>query len=80
MCSGCLIMGSEWNILSVTCGNSYCDNIYLVSTSELISSILVHCEYPYVHHGLVGNRDKFPSCQCEFVVSCSNDEDQTALK
>ena len=34
----------------------------------------------YIHHGLVGHRNKFPSCQCELLVSCGNDEDQTALK
>jgi hypothetical protein len=34
----------------------------------------------YIYHGLVGNRNKFPSCQCELLVSCGNDEGQTALK
>jgi len=34
----------------------------------------------YIHHGPVAHRNKFPSCQCELLVSCGNDEDQTALK
>ena len=34
----------------------------------------------YIHHGPVAHRNKFPSCQCELLVSCGNDDDQTALK
>ena len=34
----------------------------------------------YIQHGLVGDRNKFPSSQCELLIGCGNDEDQTALK
>ena len=34
----------------------------------------------YIQHGLVGNRNKFPSCQCELLISWGNGEDQSALK
>ena len=40
---------------------------------------LLH-EYSYIQHGCFGNRNKFPRCQCEPFIGCSNDEDQTALK
>ena len=34
----------------------------------------------YIHHGFVGHRNKFSSCQCELLVGCGNDENQAALK
>jgi hypothetical protein len=78
MCSGCLIMGSEWNMSSVMFSRRYFDN----RRSSIIEChfIVVNSEYSYIHHGPVGNRNKFPSCQCEILVSCGNDENQTALK
>ena len=34
----------------------------------------------YIQQCVVGDRNKFASCQCEPLIDCSNDEDQTALK
>jgi hypothetical protein len=36
--------------------------------------------YTYVHHGLIRDWNKLPSCECELFVGCRDDEEQTALK
>ena len=36
--------------------------------------------WSYIQDGLVGDRNKFPSCQCELLISWGNCEDQSALK
>ena len=65
-------------MLSVMCGSSYCDD-RCSSIMECHFNV-VNCEYSYIQRGLVQDRNKFPSCQCELLVSCGNDENQTALK
>jgi hypothetical protein len=37
-------------------------------------------DFSYMHHSLVGNWNKLPSCECELFVSCGDDEHQTSLE
>jgi hypothetical protein len=37
-------------------------------------------ECSYIQHGLVAHGNKFPSFQCKLLISCGNDDEQTALK
>jgi len=65
-------------MLSVMCGSRYCEG----RCSSIIECHfnVVNCEYSYIQRGLVGDRNKFPSCQWELLVNCGIDENQTSLE
>jgi len=64
----------EANMLRITFMPS-ANSIRMLKTKLRIQIIV-----SYIHHCLVAHRNKFPSCQCELLISCGNDEDQRALK
>ena len=55
--------------------------VHNVMNNDLISQICWHYYvYTYIHHGHIWHRNKLSRCQLEFLVSCSDDKNQTSLK
>jgi hypothetical protein len=86
----CTLLASKKNFLVVwlcagngtyylCCAAAVTVTIYGVGIVKCLL-IMVHSEWPYIHQCVVGNWNKFPSCQCKLLVSWGNYDDQTALK
>jgi len=40
----------------------------------------IHCRQSYIHHGLIGDGYKLPSCKCKFYISYGDDVGHKKLK
>jgi hypothetical protein len=70
-----IFVTNRGNKLLLTCRQSY-----LPRFPNYSKHIHTMEDCSYVHHSLVAHWNKLPSCECELLVGCRDDEGQTPLK